>query len=52
VGAGGIWRQREQASLLSVLLKLTLVYGKGGACGSHPMSGRGVGGSQPGEGGP
>jgi hypothetical protein len=28
-GPGGIWRQREHASLLQVLLKLTLIYWKG-----------------------
>jgi hypothetical protein len=31
VGTGGIWRQRESASLLQMLLKLALIYGKGGA---------------------
>jgi hypothetical protein len=30
VGTVGIWRQREYASLLQVLLKLTLIYGMGG----------------------
>jgi hypothetical protein len=30
VGTDGIWRQREHISLLQVLLKLMLTYGKGG----------------------
>jgi hypothetical protein len=30
VGAGEICRQREHASLLQVLLKLTEIYGRGG----------------------
>jgi hypothetical protein len=29
-GAGGIWRQRERASLPQVLLKPMITYGKGG----------------------
>jgi hypothetical protein len=37
VGAGGVCWQREPASLLQVLLKLTLTYGKGGPGDFHPI---------------
>jgi hypothetical protein len=36
VHAGGIWRQKEHAFLLQVLLKLTLTYGKEEPGDSHP----------------
>jgi hypothetical protein len=37
VDPGGICRQSECASLLQVLLKLTITYGKGGTSDSHPI---------------
>jgi hypothetical protein len=37
VGAGGDCWQTEQASLSQVLLKLSLIYGKGGPDDSHPI---------------
>jgi hypothetical protein len=36
VGTGGIWRPKESASLLQVLLKLMLTYGKEPG-DSHPI---------------
>jgi hypothetical protein len=54
VGPGGLWRPREHASLLQVLLKPTLTFGKGRTRRSPIINGWGgervV--TRPGEGGP